>query len=171
MGTTKMQLGDITTKKFTDSAGTEFKLPKGVVKCPDANSTTCGVNVQVKQWDPRVHGMEVILPSSNASTSNSSLAQDIGELGSQVTSLTMRKDSDDAEEEEVKDLPDTDEDAIVFEMKLAPLSDAKKRLIEAGNYSEEDPMCGWVNKTSQEFSTEGCTRVSIRLDEDNVTKI
>ena len=59
----KVAAAELVTKTFSDSSAASFRLPSAVLdktKCRNSkNSTCCGVNIQVKTWDPSVHGMEV----------------------------------------------------------------------------------------------------------------
>ena len=91
----------------------------------------------MKTWDPAVHGMEVILPDEDAGVEvNKTVSDDVSELSSDVTSLTVREDNDESTEVPVNGLDDDDSGAIVFTMKMKPLSaEAQAKVDQKGNYT------------------------------------
>jgi hypothetical protein len=177
--TSKVKAADLSKQVFKDSHGTSFKLPSAVLdrtKCKGKNgSEKCGVNIQVKMWDPKVHGMEVIgidgdkVSNATADGNQTDLSGELSKLASGITSLTVCENDDESTEVAVHDLDKGDKPSfITFDMKIEPLSDAAQKAVDSGEY-EYKPQCAWFDPADQQLKKDGCHLVMWNNETNMVT--
>jgi len=177
--TSKVKAADLVNKDFKDRSGSSFKLPEAVLgktKCKDkVGSSKCGVNIQIKSWDPKVHGCEASLPDeeaeleANNSTDTNTTAKSFSELSSGVTSMTVREDDDESTEVQVRDLDDTASGAVLFTMKIASLSADAQAAVDSGKFELKPPQCVWFDPNDQAFKKDGCQLVMWNNETNEVT--